>query len=63
MLGTDSAQRRSVERDRMLLRGPQMADQTASVTLIAAILQRSDVEATTVRCLRAWLTGVLRVSP
>jgi hypothetical protein len=47
----------------MLLRGPQMADQTASVTLIAAILQRSDVEATTVRCLRAWLTGVLRVSP
>jgi hypothetical protein len=46
----------------MQLRGPQMADQTASVTLIAAILQRSDVEATTVRYLRAWLTGVLRVS-
>jgi len=30
--------------------------------LMRGSLQRSDVEATTVRFFRAWLTGVLRVS-
>ena len=38
------------------------ADQTGSAVLIVAVLQRSDVEATTVRCLRAWLSGARRVS-
>jgi hypothetical protein len=38
-----------------------MIDQTGSAALIEAVC-RSDIEATTVRWLRAWLTGGLRVS-
>jgi hypothetical protein len=39
-----------------------VADQIGSAVLIRGSLQRSDVEATTVRFFRAWLTGVLKVS-
>jgi hypothetical protein len=40
------------------VRAPQMTDQSRSAALIGPILQRSDAEATTVKGLRAWLTGV-----
>ena len=42
--------------------GRQMTDQTGPAVLIGAVGSEATSRATTMRCLRAWLTDVLRVS-